>query len=69
MLKTGENHKKSGAKDLVPELVCLEKPKSGNNDGVYVVRIPFKFMLVKNVATWYEYRFIGMKEQLKGSGK
>lgn len=65
---TGKNHKKSGEKGspkaLVPELVCLKRPSDSANDGIYVVRIPFKYMLVKDMATWYEYRFIGMKEQL-----
>jgi hypothetical protein len=50
----------------MPELVCLQRPSDCANDGVYVVRIPFKYMLVKDMATWYEYRFIGLKFQGKG---
>ena len=49
----------------IPELICSSKPHKGFNDGIYVVRIPFKYMLVTKEAAWYEYRFVGMLKKEK----
>jgi len=66
---TGKNPPKSGVNasrhDPIPELICSSRPHKGQNDGIYVVRIPFKFMLVTKEAAFYEYRFIGMREEIK----
>ena len=56
------NHKKSGVNvSPIPELICTKKPSKGNNDGEYLVKIPFKYMLVTETAASYAYKFIGIK--------
>ena len=67
MSTTSKNVPKDGKLDSVkikniPELICTKKPTEGLNNGEYTCRIPFKYMLVNNVAAWYEYKFIGMRE-------
>ena len=65
MSKTTKKLQKSGTKDLnepTPQLVCTKLPTSiRNNDAIYRVRIPFKYMLLNQTAAWYEFRFIGMR--------
>lgn len=46
----------------VPELLCTFKGDPDKNNALYTVRIPIGFM-PKDVAAWYEYRFIGIKNK------
>lgn len=49
----------------IPELVCTLKP-TDKNSGLYTVKIPREFLpKIPFTAHVYEYRFIGMKEDLK----
>lgn len=49
----------------IPELICNLKP-SKDNAGLYVVKIPREFLPQPPfTANIYEYRFIGMKEDIK----
>lgn len=48
----------------IPQLILTRKADPGCNNAFYTVRIPIAFM-PKTLAAWYEYRFIGLKEDLK----
>lgn len=56
---------KSGDNNIInlstPELICTKKPSKGNNNGKYTVKIPFKYMLLTEIASSYAFNFIGIK--------
>ena len=48
--------------DPIPELLCLQKPRRGTNDGVYEITIPIKYLIkaVEVPAAFYKFKFIGL---------
>lgn len=50
----------------IPELICELQPIEGKQKGLYVVRIPKEFLPeMPYTASIYEYRFIGIKMDIK----
>ena len=45
-----------------PQLICVEKPHKGCNDGYYIVKIPYDFTLKGHhfIGIYLEYSFIGL---------
>ena len=47
----------------IPQLICLEKPSKGRNNGYYEVTIPTAFMPQGKgcLGAYQVYRFVGLK--------